>query len=295
MSGIVSLLPAATEIVLALELDDDLVAVTHECDERARAGRRVLVRGLDTRGLEPGAINALVASTGDAGGSTATLDAAGLAGLDPSLIVTQDLCAVCAVPAGAVDEALARLGCAADVVTLDPHSFADVLVGIAEVAQRAGVPERGDALVSGLRTRLADVCLAVAGRSRPRVAVVEWTDPLFLGGHWIPDMVDLAGGAAVGGSAGTRSHAVGWDALRTARPDVVVVAPCGYDLDGAARQAEDVAATVAEHAGPVPVWAIDADGLVVRPGPRLVDGVEALASVLHPGTVPEHAGVRRVA
>lgn len=295
MSGIVSLLPAATDIVLALDLDDALVAVTHECDARAQEGRRVVVRGLDTQGLDPGAVDALVAAAQAAGAGAATLQPDAFAGLDPSLIVTQDLCAVCAVPAGAVDEALARLGCDADVVTLDPHTLADVLVGIAEVAHHAGVPERGEALVARLRTRLAQVCLAVEGRERPKAAVVEWTDPLYLAGHWIPDMVELAGGVAVGGAAGARSRATGWETLRAARPDAVVVAPCGYDLDGAAKLAESVVDQVIDLVGPVPVWAIDADELVVRPGPRLVDGVEALASVLHPGAVAEHTGVRRVA
>jgi len=274
MSGIASLLPAATDIVLALALGDDLVAVTHECDADARTGRQVVVRPGDT---------------------SSVLDVDALAALEPALILTQDLCAVCAVPAGEVGLALERLGSDATVVTLDPHTLADVLVGITEVAQCAGVPQRGEALVAQLRGRLAEVCLAVEGRDRPRVAVVEWTDPLYLGGHWIPDMVALAGGTIAGGHPGERSHPTGWETLRTARPDMVVVAPCGYDLDGAAKQAEEVVARVAETVGPVPVWAIDADALVVRPGPRLVDGVEALASVLHEGAVAEHPGVRRVA
>lgn len=274
MSGIVSLLPAATDIVLALDLDDDLVAVTDACDEQARTGRQVVVRS---------------------GPDGSALDVDALAALAPELILTQDLCAVCAVPAGEVDRARDRLGGDPDVVTLDPHSLADVLVAIAEVAEHAGVPERGDALVARLRRRLADVCLAVEGRDRPRVAVVEWTDPLYLGGHWIPDLVSLAGGTSAGGHPGQRSHPTGWETLRTARPDVVVVAPCGYDLDGAAKQAEEVAARVSELVGPVPVWAVDADALVVRPGPGLVDGVEALASVLHGEVVAAHAGVRRVA
>ncbi len=274
MSGIVSLLPAATDIVLALDLEDDLVAVTDACDARARAGRQVVVRS---------------------GPDGSALDVDALATLAPELILTQDLCAVCAVPAGEVERARERLGGDPDVVTLDPHSLADVLVGIAEVAERAGVPERGESLVARLRSRLADVCLAVEGRARPRVAVVEWTDPLYLGGHWIPDLVSLAGGTSAGGHPGQRSHPTGWETLRTARPDVVVVAPCGYDLDGAAKQAEEVAARVSELVGPVPVWAVDADALVVRPGPGLVDGVEALASVLHGDVVGAHAGVRRVA
>jgi iron complex transport system substrate-binding protein len=166
-----------------------------------------------------------------------------------------------------------------------------VLASIAAVATRAGVPERGPALVAALRERLADVAARVAGRAGPRVAVVEWIDPPFTAGHWLPDLVTAAGGVPVGATPGERSVPTSWAALATAAPDVVVVAPCGYHLDGAAAQARAVLAELPE----VPVWAIDADGLIVRPGPRVVDGVEALAAILHPDVaVPRPNAVRQV-
>ncbi|MBE7187731.1 cobalamin-binding protein [Jatrophihabitans endophyticus] len=290
---VVSLLPSATEIVYALGLDDALVGVTFECDEPARARREkaVVVGGRDTGDMTPGEIDAYVRARAAAGEDLYHLHQDALAGLDPDLVLTQDLCWVCAVPSATVGEALDFLGCRADVLALDPFSLEGVLETITQVAERAGVPERGSALVSSLRARLAAVASAVAGRPRPRVAVIEWIDPPFTAGHWIPDLVTAAGGESVACTPGERSVTTTWDDIAAARPDVVVVSPCGYHLDGAAAQA----ATVADHLPGVPVWAIDGDGLVVRPGPRVVDGVEALASVLHPGTVPDAPqAVRRI-
>jgi iron complex transport system substrate-binding protein len=290
---IVSLLPSATEIVDRLGLGESLVGVTFECDEPGWARERcaVVVGGLDTAGMAPGDIDAAVRARVAAGADVYTLDRDALASLDPELILTQDLCRVCALPTGQVEAALAHLGCAADVVTLDPRRLDDVLGSILLVGRRAGVPERAEALVRDLRGRLDAVAARVAGRPRPRVAVLEWTDPPFSAGHWVPDLVAAAGGTPVGGDAGGRSVRIEWADIGVAEPDLVLVAPCGYRLDAAAEQARAVA-----HLLPaVPVWAIDADGLVVRPGPRLVDGVEAIAAVLHPaGPVPA-AAVRQVA
>ncbi|WP_375487043.1 ABC transporter substrate-binding protein [uncultured Jatrophihabitans sp.] len=282
---IVSLLPSATEIVYALGLDDSLVGVTFECDEpaRARTDKAVVVGGRDTSDMTPGEIDAYVCAQSAAGADLYHLHEDALAGLDPDLILTQDLCWVCALPSGKVTEALDFLGCRADVLPLDPYSLEDVLATITAVAERAGISERGVTVVAGLRERLTAVAEAVAGRPRPRVAVVEWVDPPFTAGHWIPDLVRAAGGEPVGATAGERSVPTTWDAITAARPDVVVVSPCGYHLDGAAEQA----AVVRDALPDVPVWAIDGDGLVVRPGPRLVYGVEALAAILHPGTVPD--------
>jgi iron complex transport system substrate-binding protein len=290
---LVSLLPSATEIVYALGLGDDLVGVTFECDEppSARVDKTVVVGGRDTRGMAPGEIDAYVRGQFAAGADLYTLHAGALAALDPELILTQDLCRVCALPSGHVEDALAHLGCRADVLSLDPHSLDDVLATIGQVAARAGVPERAERLVAGLRARLDAVAAAVAGRPRPRVLVVEWVDPPFTAGHWVPDLVTAAGGAPVAAHPGARSLATTWPALADAEPDVVVVAPCGFHLDGAVAQARLVAPRFPGAA----VWAIDADGIVVRPGPRLVDGVEALAAVLHPGAVPDRpAAVRRI-
>jgi iron complex transport system substrate-binding protein len=202
--------------------------------------------------------------------------------LQPDLILTQDLCRVCALPSGHVEDALDHLGCHADVLSLDPHSLDDVLDSILMVGQRAGVVDRARRLVGELRARLDRTTARVAGRRRPRVAVVEWVDPPFTAGHWVPDLVTAAGGEPVAARPGERSVETSWPAIAAAAPEHVVVAPCGYHLAGAIEQAQLVAATLPDAA----VWAIDADGIVVRPGPRLVDGVEAIASILHPGDAP---------
>ena len=290
---IVSLLPSATEIVYALGLDDQLVGVTFECDEppSARSDKRVVVGGRDTSAMTPGEIDAYVRAQRDAGAELYHLHRDALADLDPQLVLTQDLCWVCALPSGTVDEALRYLGCRADVVSLDPFSLAAVLESIATVASAAGSPERADALLVGLQARLAAVATAVADLPRPRVAVVEWVDPPFTAGHWIPDLVRAAGGDPVAASPGARSVPTTWAAIAAAAPDVIVVSPCGYHLDGAAEQAIDVVPLLPD----VPVWAIDGDGLIVRPGPRVVTGVEALASIIHPNRMPADPDrVRRI-
>jgi iron complex transport system substrate-binding protein len=281
---IVSLLPSATEIVYALGIEHELVGVTFECDEPAAARRdnSVVVGGRDTSQMTPAEIDAYVRSQLAAGGDLYTLHAGALAALDPDLILTQDLCRVCAIPSGDVEAALDHLGCRADVLALDPHTLAEVLDSLLAVGKRTGADDRAERVVDGLRTRLAAVERAVADLPRRRVAVVEWVDPPFTAGHWVPDMVRAAGGKPVAASPGARSVETTWQAITAARPDVVVVAPCGYHLAGAAAQAE----AVLDRLPAVPVWAIDADGIVVRPGPRLVDGVEALAAALHGFPVP---------
>jgi iron complex transport system substrate-binding protein len=295
----VSLLPSATEIVYALGLDDQLVGVTFECDEpaRARQDKTVVIGGRDTSGMTPGAIDAYVRDQLAAGQDLYTLRADALAALAPELILTQDLCRVCALPAGQVTDALDYLGCTAEVVSLDPHRLDDVLATILTIGRHAGAPQRAEDLVAALRRRLAAVadrvCGQVAAGHRPAVAVVEWVDPPFTAGHWVPDLVTAASGRPVAAEAGGRSEPASWEQIAAARPDLVVVAPCGFGLDDAAAQAEQA---VRQLPG-IPVWAIDADGLVVRPGPRLVDGVEALAAIVHPeaaAAVP--AGrIRRIA
>jgi iron complex transport system substrate-binding protein len=290
---IVSLLPSATEIVYALGLGDDLVGVTFECDEpaRARLDKVVYVGGRDTSGMAPGDIDAYVRAQMAAGEDLYTLHADALGGLDPELILTQDLCRVCALPTDHVEEALGYLGCSADVVSLDPQSLDDVLGTITEVGLRAGAGDAAETVVAQLRSRLDAVAAAVAGRPRPKVAVVEWVDPPFTAGHWVPDLVVAAGGEAVAARPHAKSVETSWAEVSAAEPDVVLVSPCGFHLDGAADQARMVLDRMPERAA---VWAIDADGLVVRPGPRVVDGVEALASVLHPDAVPPSSAVRLI-
>jgi len=292
---LVSLLPSATEIVYALGLGDDLVGVTFECDEppHARVEKTVVVGGRDTRGLTPAEIDEYVTSQMSAGGDLYTLHADALAGLHPDLILTQDLCRVCALPSGHVDEALDHLGCRADVLSLDPYTLDQVLDTFTRVAAAAGVPERAAALVTSLRARLARVEAAVRGRRRPRVAVVEWVDPPFTAGHWVPDLVTAAGGDPVAARGGLRSIQISYEDLAAPDPEIVLVTPCGFHLDGAAAQAR----AVLPHFPGAQVWAVDGDGLVVRPGPRLIDGVEAIAAILHPGAVPAPppGRIRRVA
>jgi len=280
----VSLLPSATEIVYALGLGDDLVGVTFECDEppAARAEKEVVVGGRDTSGMTPADIDRYVRDQLASGEDLYTLHADALARLRPDLILTQDLCRVCALPSGHVAEALDYLGCNADVLSLDPYTLRDVLDTILTVGERTEATERAERLVANLRGRLADVAARVAGRPRPRVAVVEWVDPPFAAGHWIPDLVTAAGGEPVAARPGRRSEPLTWPEIAAAKPDLVIVAPCGYHLAGAVAQAAAVTAALPG----VPVWAIDADSLVVRPGPRVVDGVEAIAAIMHPGAVP---------
>ncbi len=283
----VSLLPSATEIVYALGLGEDLVGVTFECDEPAAARREktVVVGGRDTRGMTPGEIDSYVRGQLAAGADLYTLHAEALARLEPDLILTQDLCRVCALPSGHVEDALDYLGCRADVLSLDPHSLDEVLDSILAVGQATGVPDRATRLVGELRARLARTAARVAGRRRPRVAMVEWVDPPFTAGHWVPDLVSAAGGQPVAAHPGEPSRQTSWPEIAAETPEFVVVAPCGYHLPGAIEQARSVARALPGTA----VWAIDADGIVVRPGPRLVDGVEAIASVLHPGGGPAAA------
>jgi iron complex transport system substrate-binding protein len=281
---LVSLLPSATEIVYALGLGDDLVGVTFECDEpaAARAEKEVVVGGRDTSGMTPAEIDGYVRDQLARGADLYTLHADALARLRPELILTQDLCRVCALPSGHVTQALDYLGCQADVLSLDPYTLDEVLGTILAVGQRTGTADRAQRLVAGLRARLAQVAAAVAGRPRPRVAVIEWVDPTFAAGNWIPDLVTAAGGDPVAARPGRRSAELSWSEVAGASPDLVLVAPCGFHLADAAAQAAAVTAALPG----LPVWAIDGDSVVVRPGPRLVDGVEAIAAILHPGAVP---------
>ncbi|MEU8819414.1 ABC transporter substrate-binding protein [Actinoplanes sp. NPDC048796] len=282
---LVSLLPSATEIVYALGLGDDLVGVTFECDEpaSARAEKTVVVGGRDTRGLTPAEIDDYVRTRMANGEDLYTLHAGALAALDPELILTQDLCRVCALPSGHVNDALDHLGCRAEVLSLDPYTLNQVLETFLEVGMAAGVPERAEALVAGLRHRLAAVAGAVAGRTRPRVAVVEWVDPPFTAGHWVPDLVSAAGGVPVAARGGQRSIETTYADLAAPDPRMVLVTPCGFHLDGAAAQA----AAVVPHFPGAQVWALDGDSLIVRPGPRLIDGVETIAAILHPAAFPQ--------
>ncbi|TCK22928.1 iron complex transport system substrate-binding protein [Pseudonocardia endophytica] len=282
---IASLLPAATEIVGALGLGDDLAAVTFECDEPAGIRDRcpVVVDTVLAHGMTPADIDRTVRERAAAGLPMYELDRDTLARVDPDLILTQDLCRVCALPQASVDEAQESIGTRARVLSLDPHGLDDVFAAIHDVGAATGAVAAARDLVGGLTHRLDAVAAAVAGRPVPRVLVLEWTDPPFLPGHWVPELVSRAGGEAVGATPGGRSVAVEWDALPEP-VDAVLVAPCGFGLDDAVAQARAVRDRL--PAG-VPVAALDSASFVVRAGPRLVDGVEAIAWALHPDAVPE--------
>jgi iron complex transport system substrate-binding protein len=286
---IVSLLPSATEIVYALGLGDQLEGRTFECDYPPEAQQKPIVSssGLPEN-LPLGEIDNAVRAATEGETPLYRLDEARMAQIQPDLILTQDLCRVCAVPSGDVEEAFGRLGCRAEVVSLDPHSLDDVMVDIQNVGRAAGVDARADLLVDSLRARMAaveaSVSLASVARfgADPRVLVFEWVDPPWGAGHWIPDMVERAGGEPVLGHKGGHAEVTMWDAVRKEAPTIVVVAPCGYHLADATGQARAVLAELATTpAGRNnQIWAIDADAYVVRPGPRLVDGLELLAWII---------------
>jgi iron complex transport system substrate-binding protein len=279
---IVSLLPSTTEILFALGAGPQVVGVTFECDTPVEAReRRIVSTTAIPEGLSPRDIDAFVTRAMAAGEDLYHLDAGALADLDADLVVTQDLCAVCAVDVSKVDEALDYLGCRAQVLTIDPHSLAEVLESITTLGSATGTEQRAAELVGGLHDRLYAVAQAVRAAPRPRALVLEWTDPAFAPGHWVPEMVDAAGGTNALGSAREKSVRVTWDGVRASEPEVVVCAPCGYDLEGSTALARN-AIDDGELPPGIPVWAVDANASFARPGPRLVDGVEALAAILNP-------------
>ena len=293
MVRIVSLLPSTTEILFAVGAGDDVVGVTFECDypTEARTRRIVSTTALGS-GLTAAQIDAEVRARVAAGEDLYTLDEGALRDLDPDLVVTQDLCAVCAVDVANVDQALDHLGCRADVITVDPMTLEEVLTSIVTLGKATGNVDEAEALVESLKARLDRVATAVQDRDRPRVAMLEWTDPLFSGGHWVPDMVAAAGATSVLGAGGQRSRQIDWFDLTDSTPDVIVVAPCGYNLDGAVELATALLRGGCLPAG-AELWAVDANAAFVRPGPRLVDGIEALAAIAHPDALNSRPDLAR--
>ena len=289
---IVSLLPSATELVYALGLERDLFGVTFECDHppEARGKPVVSTTALPTdRSLDAGAIDGLVNEHMEQREPLYRLDRELIASIQPDVILTQDLCRVCAVPSGQVEEALEELGCRADVVSMDPQGLDDVLESFLAVGRATGTEARAEELVGSLRDRIEAVRRKATGLTRPRTLALEWPDPPFVGGHWIPEMVDVAGGAGLLADPGDRSRAVEWPEIVAAGPEVVVYMPCGFGLP----EAEDQIGTVREALAETPaatsgsIYATDGSSFFSRPGPRLVDGLEILAWALHPGDFPE--------
>lgn len=287
---IVSLVPSATEMLFALGLGDQVVAVTHECDHptAARSLPRV-TRDRIPAGLSAAEIDAAVRERTLEGEPIYELDADALAALEPDLIVTQALCAVCAVSYDEVSEIAAALPSPPAVIPLDPTTLGEVLGDVRTLARAADVKEAGGALIAEAAGRIDRVKLRVRGREPVRVLAVEWFDPLYVAGHWTPQLVEYAGGVDVLGNPGEHSAVVPWEVAAAARPDVVVCMPCGYDAERSREEALAHADRL-RSLGARRVVAVDAAAWFSRPGPRLVEGLEALAHILHPDRVPEAPG-----
>jgi iron complex transport system substrate-binding protein len=278
-------------MLFALGLGDQVVAVTHECDHpRTAAGRRHLTRSLVPEGLSAGQIDAEVRRLRGEGRHLYELDEPTLAELDVDLIVTQAVCEVCAVSYDDVVSVAARLPARPRVISLDPSNLAEVLDDVRRLGEATGVVDRAIRLRDDLGRRLDQVRTAVAGASRPRVLALEWLDPPFIGGHWVPEMIEIAGGQDVLGVAGAKSRTAEWDELAASEPSVLVAMPCGWNARQARSEVEAHAAEVA-GVGAERIWAVDAAASFSRPGPRLVEGTELLGHLLHPDRVQAPAGV----
>jgi iron complex transport system substrate-binding protein len=282
---IVSLLPSSTEIVYALGLGQKLVGVTHECDFPPEARRKPQL----TASTLPDAANSAeidrhVRRSLHQGSSLYSLDAELLERLAPDLIVTQELCEVCAVSYEIVARAAKRLRGDPRIVSLEPSSLEDVYANIGTVAELTGTAQTGLELVAALRARAERLRAAVAGRPRPRTLVLEWTDPPMSGGHWTPGLVQLAGGEPILANPGANSQTLAWEAIAAADPDVVIVTPCGFDLARTQRAAAELDTNPlwrglrARRGGHI--YAIDGNAYVNRPGPRLLDSAELFATTL---------------
>jgi iron complex transport system substrate-binding protein len=273
---VVSLLPSATEIVAELGCIDLLVGRSEECDwpPEVLALPVVSRARIDTRSLASYEVDGVVREAIEGGRSLYVVEELLLRSLAPDLVLTQDLCAVCAVASGEL--------CALDVPTLslDPRTLDDVAESVEVVAAALGVPDRGRERAARMRGELDAVRASVAGLDRPRVFVAEWVDPPYAPGHWIPELVSVAGGECVLGRTGEHSFRVDWDDVRAAGPDVLVLAPCGYDAYRAAE--EPFPGDIAPR-----VVAVDASAYYARPAPRVVEGARQLAHLLHPDEVPD--------
>jgi iron complex transport system substrate-binding protein len=284
---ICSFLPSATEILFALGVGGEVVGVTFECDYPPEAeGKAVVVRSALQSGMTPRQIDDAVRETAASGGSLYFVDWPELERLAPDLIVAQDLCRVCAVSTPAIARDLSQLATPPRVLSLSPHSLGDVLGDIERVGEAVGRNDEALALIGVLRARVKRVeerAKLVGGR-KPRVLCLEWLDPLYQGGHWIPEMVALAGGEAVLATAGEKSVRIGWEQVMAADPEVIVVMPCGFHLDETVQQFRTMELpegwkeliAVRENE----IYAVDGTAYFSRPGPRLIDGLEILAAIV---------------
>jgi iron complex transport system substrate-binding protein len=286
---IVSLVPSATEMLFALGLGDEVVAVTHECDYPPAAVELPKVtRDALPPDLTAGQIDAAVRARTDQGEAIYTLDVEALHELGPDLIVTQALCAVCAVSFEDVRAVAQELATRPRVIALDPRTLGEVLGDVRTLAEAADRRDAGVALVQDAAARIDRVRLAVRDRRRLRVAALEWLEPVYVAGHWTPQLIEYAGGLDVLGMSGEHSERRSWDEVAAAEPDIVVVMPCGYDAERAHAEALSYGDELSAL-GAGQVVAVDAAAYFSRPGPRLIDGLELLAHILQPDSMPEVA------
>jgi iron complex transport system substrate-binding protein len=284
---IVSLVPSATEMLFALGLGSDVVAVTHECDyPPAACELPKITRDVLPAGLSPAEIDAAVKERTLAGESIYELDLEELHDLRPDLIVTQALCSVCAVSYDDVRAVAEEIDTHPQVISLDPHTVGEVLGDARTLAQATDRKDAAVELVREAASRIDRVRVAVRGARRPRVAALEWLDPPFAAGHWTPQLIEYAGGEDVLGFAGEQSEERSWAEVAAGQPDIVVVMPCGYDAEIAHREAE-MHRDELSALGAGEVVAVDAAAYFSRPGPRIVEGLELLAHILHPELFPQ--------
>jgi iron complex transport system substrate-binding protein len=276
---ICSFLPSATEIICELGFIDSLFGVSEECRwPPAVIGKPVVTSArIDPSSLSSLEIDEAVRSSLRDGRSLYAVDAALIDALRPDLIVTQDLCAVCAVSSG---ELASACPVGAEVVSLDPRTFAGVVDSVRLLAVRLGAGRRGDEIAACMRDTVEAVASAVRGLPRPRVFFAEWLDPPFCAGHWLPEMIELAGGVGVLGRSGEPSYATTWESVFRLAPELIVVGPCGFGVDEAAARAEAIE-------WPCAAVAVDGDAYYSRPAPRLADGVRQLAHLFHQDVVPD--------
>jgi iron complex transport system substrate-binding protein len=283
---IVSLVPSATELLFALGLGDEVVAVTHECDYPPEAAELPhITHSVIPEGLPAAEIDAQVRDLTEAGEPIYDLDEELLVELEPDLIVTQALCAVCAVSYDDVRAVATQIETRPKVLSLDPHTLGEVMGDVRTLAQATGRRDEGVELVARAAGRIDRVRLAVRDAEPVRVAALEWLDPVYAAGHWTPQLIAYAGGEDVLGMPGEHSEQRSWDDVVAAEPDVVVAMPCGYDAARSWEEALDHREEL-RRVGAREVVAVDAAGHFSRPGPRLVDGLEVLAHVLHPDLAP---------
>jgi iron complex transport system substrate-binding protein len=284
---IVSLVPSATEMLFALGLGEDVAAVTHECDYPPGVEDLPrITRDIIGAGLEPAEIDRAVRELTEEGRSIYELDGPRLRALQPDLIVTQALCAVCAVSYEDVQTLADTMDPRPEVISLDPHTLGEVLGDVRTLAEATDSRDAGVDLVQDAAGRIDRVRLAVRDAEPVRVAAIEWLDPVYVAGHWTPQLIEYAGGLDVLGLPGEHSEVRSWEEVAAAQPEVVVVMPCGYDAERALEEAYEFGDELAE-VGARRVVAVDAAAYFSRPGPRLVDGLELMGHILHPDRLPD--------